>query len=180
MTSTAIAHDRDSLEIDPLCISDQEGVGIDLTEEDASWLIDFLTLGETNHAIRNGLTSEMWSCYRDRETHSDSYRASGTVSVDVERWRTLVETYFPEDWVEWGLRIMQCESKGDPNAKNPESTAAGLFQFLKGTWNWVAVEQLGFSTYESGAVYDPELNVRAAAWLLANGGTSHWTCKASK
>lgn len=33
--------------------------------------------------------------------------------------------------------IIRCESGGDPNAKNPESSASGLYQFTDGTWTWV-------------------------------------------
>lgn len=32
------------------------------------------------------------------------------------------------------IRIAQCESKFDPTAKNPNSTATGIFQILTGTW----------------------------------------------
>jgi nucleoid-associated protein YgaU len=34
---------------------------------------------------------------------------------------------------DWGP-IIQCESGGNPKAKNPSSTASGLFQFVNGTW----------------------------------------------
>jgi len=34
---------------------------------------------------------------------------------------------------DWGP-IIACESGGDPKAKNPSSTASGLFQFINGTW----------------------------------------------
>lgn len=34
-------------------------------------------------------------------------------------------------------RIVQNESKGDPTAQNPNSSAYGLCQFLDGTWKYV-------------------------------------------
>lgn len=90
----------------------------------------------------------------------------------------LVQYHFPDEWVPWALAIMECESRGDPDAKNPRSTAAGLFQFLRSTWDWVN-DYTGFPDYDTGAPYDPEMNVIQAAWLLENGGPSHWKCKAS-
>jgi SLT domain-containing protein len=37
------------------------------------------------------------------------------------------------DWIEPTLELVARESSFNPNAKNPKSTAAGLFQFLDGT-----------------------------------------------
>lgn len=96
-------------------------------------------------------------------------------SLRVERWRSLVDNYFVD--VDSALKVMSCESGGNPDAKNASSTAAGLFQFLRGTWDWVA-PKIGLGSYDSGAVFDPVANVRAAAWL-SKGGTwwAHWQCK---
>ena len=97
----------------------------------------------------------------------------------VEQWRPLVVAYWPPELVEWALRIMACESGGNPSARNPSSSAAGLFQFLRSTWDRGPAPALGLGSYDSGAVYDPTLNVMAAAWLYANwGGASQWSCKA--
>lgn len=71
--------------------------------------------------------------------------------------------YFPADMVEPALRIIQCESLGDPDAYNPYSGASGLFQFLPGTWAVIA-PKAGFSGV---SVFDPEANIGAAAWLTA-------------
>ena len=97
----------------------------------------------------------------------------------VEQWRGLVQTYWPAELVEWALRIIDCESHGNPSARNPISSAAGLFQFLRSTWDNGPAPALGLGSYDSGAVYDPESNIRAAAWLYANwGGKSQWSCRA--
>ena len=90
--------------------------------------------------------------------------------------RELIGKYFQPRDEAWALRVSYCESRWDANAKNDYSTAAGLFQFLRGTWNWVA-SKLSLPSYASGAPYDPEMNVQAAAWLFYNGGPSHWECK---
>jgi hypothetical protein len=44
---------------------------------------------------------------------------------------SLSDSFAVRDVVE---RIIRAESNGDPNAKNPRSTAAGAAQFLDGTW----------------------------------------------
>ena len=97
----------------------------------------------------------------------------------VEQWRPLVERYWPADLVGWALKIMACESGGDPWADNPRSTARGLFQFLRSTWDRGPALALGLPSYDSGAPYNPEWNIAAAAWLYQNwGGESQWSCKA--
>lgn len=80
---------------------------------------------------------------------------------EVERWRSLVQQFFPSNRVEEALRIIDCESNGDPNATNPYSGAGGLFQFLPSTWA-SASTQAGYAGY---SVYDPEANIATAAWL---------------
>ena len=92
---------------------------------------------------------------------------------DVEQWRSLVSGYFPADQMEKALCVMAGESGGNPNAKNPRSTAAGLWQFLRGTWNWVA-SQLGGPDYDSGAPYDPVIATQYAHHLWAQQGWSPW------
>ena len=97
----------------------------------------------------------------------------------VERWRPLVERYFVEERVTEALSIIACESNGDPSITNPRSSAAGLFQFVSGTWEH-ASEQAGFG---GASALDPEANVAAAAWLVdysLDGDRSawaHWTCR---
>ncbi len=97
----------------------------------------------------------------------------------VEAWRPKVAQHFPPALVEEALQIMQCESAGDPNAVNPYSGAAGLFQFLPGTWA-VASVQAGVG---EASVFDGEANIIAAAWLAGyyqSRGYSPWqpwTCR---
>ncbi|MGF1668139.1 MAG: S-layer homology domain-containing protein [Acidimicrobiia bacterium] len=103
----------------------------------------------------------------------------GVVMVDlsvpagpgVEGWRPLVEHFFEAGDVERALAVMACESKGDPDAKNPRSTASGLFQHLASQWGPRA-EAIGFP---DAGVFDPVANTAAAAWLVyEGGGWSHW------
>ena len=89
--------------------------------------------------------------------------------------------FFPAERVGEALSVMRCESNGDPLATNPYSGAAGLFQFMPGTFRW-ASEGAG---YGGASVYDPTANVAAAAWLVdysvrhghPDGAWGHWVCQ---
>lgn len=94
----------------------------------------------------------------------------------VERWRPVVAAYFPDDHIDWALRIIECESRGDPLAKNPTSSASGLFQHLARLWD----ERSANAGWPGADVFDPFANIAVAAWLLDNGGAGHWVCKASR
>jgi hypothetical protein len=82
---------------------------------------------------------------------------------EVERWRSLAGTFFPSHRVEEALRIIDCESNGDPDAYNPYSGASGLFQFIPETWATTSTR----AGYAGASVFDPEANVASAAWLAA-------------
>jgi peptidoglycan hydrolase CwlO-like protein len=91
----------------------------------------------------------------------------------VEQWRSLVARFFSPDLVDPALRVMQCESLGDPQAYNPYSGASGLFQFLPGTWAVTA----GRAGYAGSSPFEPDANVAAAAWLAGyyqGRGQSPW------
>ncbi len=97
----------------------------------------------------------------------------------VEQWRPLVERYFPPERVEEALSIIDCESNGDPDARNPRSNASGLFQFVDRTWDHSS-EQAGF---RGASPFSPEANIAAAAWLVGyslgvgDSAWAHWTCR---
>ena len=97
----------------------------------------------------------------------------------VERWRPLVSTHFGADLTDQALRILDCESNGDPNAVNPYSGASGLFQFLPSTWASASVR----AGVGDRSVFDGEANIIAAAWLAeyyrANRGDPWlpWACR---
>ena len=93
------------------------------------------------------------------------------VPRDVEAWRPLVAAYFGPSEVERALRVIYCESSGDPGAKNPSSSASGLFQHLRRFW----VERSAEAGLPGSDIFDPEANVAVAAWLVHHGGGwSHW------
>ncbi len=96
------------------------------------------------------------------------------IGPGVEAWRPLVAEYFPAADVDHALCIMAGESGGNPDAKNPSSSAAGLWQFLRGTWDNTVPRSITGGSYASGAVYDPRAATRAAAWLAANVSWDQW------
>ena len=97
----------------------------------------------------------------------------------VEQWRGLVQQYFPSNRVEEALRIIQCESLGDPNAYNPYSGASGLFQFIPSTWA-TAAPKAGFP---DSSPFEPVANIATAAWLanryqeLGQNYWQAWSCR---
>lgn len=91
---------------------------------------------------------------------SSTYRGIGS---NVEQWRALVTAYFPNE-VNRALCIVDAESGGNPNARNPSSGAAGLFQVMPFWW-----DKYG------GDRYDPETNVRIAAKIRAQQGWGAWS-----
>ena len=72
------------------------------------------------------------------------------------------------------MRVIACESGGNPNAKNSGSSASGLFQHLAAKY-WVS--RSASAGWAGASVFDPEANVAVAAWLQRTGGWGHWVCK---
>lgn len=94
----------------------------------------------------------------------------------AEGWRPLIELFFEPGDVDRAIRIVACESNGDPNARNRSSGASGLFQHMPFYW----AERASGAGYPGASIFDPEANVAAAAWLVyeyGNGGWHHWVCK---
>ena len=65
--------------------------------------------------------------------------------------------------------IIECESGGDPCAKNPKSSAYGLCQFLDSTWEYVQ-NKWNMELDRD----DPDDQRYACERLLREEGTSHW------
>jgi len=103
----------------------------------------------------------------------------GSFPAPVERWRPLVAAYFSPGRVEAALAVIQCESHGDPEAANPLSGAAGLFQHIPRYWP----ERAAAVGFPGASPYDGEANIAAAAWLVRvsiDAGLSpwyFWVCK---
>jgi hypothetical protein len=98
-----------------------------------------------------------------------------TFAPEVERWRSLVAAYWPDALVDEALAVIACESKGDPAAVNPSSSASGLFQFLPSTWDTASAS----AGWDGADVLDPEANIAVARWLYdAYAEPWHqWNCR---
>jgi hypothetical protein len=94
------------------------------------------------------------------------------VWVRSAQWSEVISTYFePEDHLT-AFKIIGCESWGIPTAKNPNSTATGLWQFISSTWSWVE-SKLNIE----GSPMDPWLSTRFASFLKykTEQGWGHWS-----
>ena len=72
------------------------------------------------------------------------------------------------------VRVMMCESGGNPSARNGSSSASGLFQQLATYWPGRA------ATYGMAgrSVFDPWANAIVSAGMVRDtGGWSHWSCR---
>ncbi len=72
------------------------------------------------------------------------------------------------------VRVMMCESGGNPGARNGSSSASGLFQQLATYWSGRA------ATYGMAgrSVFDPWANAIVSAGMVRDtGGWSHWSCR---
>lgn len=66
-------------------------------------------------------------------------------------------------------RVINCESGWKPEAKNANSTASGLFQFLSSTW----------AKWGHGDVLDGFANIEAGVKLYNSEGLEPWKASAS-
>ena len=83
----------------------------------------------------------------------------------------IIRAVFPDSAEAGAIRVARCESRLDPNAKNPTSSATGLFQIVRGTWN--AYADPGWSPT------DPLHNTMTAdrIWKSDGGSWRQWVCK---
>ncbi len=74
-------------------------------------------------------------------------------------------------------RIISCESSWRVDAKNPNSTATGLSQFLVGTWTWTR-NRMGKDPDPSRRLVVRDI-LETTVYLFDGGrGASHWAASA--
>ena len=103
--------------------------------------------------------------------------ADSPYGENVERWRSDVRGALAEyglsDEEDRFMRVMWCESRGDPDAVNAESGASGLMQHIPRYWD----ERARAAGFQGASPFDPIANIYASVWLLDMGGWSHLECK---
>lgn len=83
--------------------------------------------------------------------------------------RQLVEKEFRNEPVM--IRIAKAESEFNPLATNPKSSARGIFQILKGTWNDYGC---------LGDRFSPQDNIACARIIYDKDGTRPWDASKDK
>lgn len=94
-------------------------------------------------------------------------RGMGNRTSDVEQWRPLVAGHFDPGDVDRVLCLMEHESGGNPDAKNPNSSATGLMQVMASVW----ASEYGLSASD---LYEPEINLWVARKIRDTQGWTAW------
>ena len=77
------------------------------------------------------------------------------------------------------LAIAKAESNLVINAKNSESTASGIYQFINGSFKYFCIEKYKMTdTMEDKN--NPYIQIECATKLLGEGGDKHWSESSSK
>ena len=104
-------------------------------------------------------------------------RVDSPYGENVERWRATVRGALAEyglsDEEDRFMRVMWCESRGDPDAINEESGASGLMQHIPRYWD----DRARSAGFQGASPFNPIANIYASVWLLDVGGWGHWECK---
>ncbi|HET7847210.1 MAG TPA: transglycosylase SLT domain-containing protein [Acidimicrobiia bacterium] len=87
--------------------------------------------------------------------------------VEAEWWRPMVALYFEPGDVDRVICLMEKESGGDPEARNPSTGAAGLMQVMP---FWAKTH--GYS-YEE--LFDPGINLWVASRIRDQQGWPAWS-----
>ena len=74
------------------------------------------------------------------------------------------------------LSIAECESRFNRYARNPSSTAKSYFQFIDSTWKYTMI-RMGLPPDSN--VFNSEIHIGAAIWLLSKDGPRHWEASKS-
>ena len=72
------------------------------------------------------------------------------------------------------VAIAEAESGLNPNAKNPASSASGIFQFIDGTAQSFCVDLYKIMA-DMSEKNDPKKQAECAVKMLSDGGLNHWS-----
>jgi hypothetical protein len=118
------------------------------------------------------------TAYVERPAPSSPARPGPTVTVTVtrtaqpaSRGRTAPLRASDEAFLRC---VVQRESRGDPRAENPTSTASGLFQFLDGTWQAYSAEAGIGEQYRRASAAPASVQWALARWVVKEKGKYPW------
>ena len=89
------------------------------------------------------------------------------IQSEIDRIKNEIYIYSRQYGVNYNLAIdlALAESRFNPRAKNPKSTAKGIYQFINQTWK----------DYCEGNVFNSKDNIKCAMEILSEpGGIQHW------
>jgi hypothetical protein len=105
----------------------------------------------------------------------------GVKTTPQYKYQDLVERYFPKEAQDTARRIMNAESSSDAWAHNynPDgSKDSGLFQINDKAWVKELIQQKIIT--KKSDLYDPDTNVKAAAYIYSKKGWTPWKASRGK
>ncbi len=99
--------------------------------------------------------------------------------ISGRSWNVALEQAIVDAAAEFGANqyvmeeIARCESGGNPDAKNPTSTAGGPWQWL--TSSWLSRSALLGYPADAALRFDPVASARVTAFTIATAGTGDWS-----
>jgi hypothetical protein len=112
----------------------------------------------------------VWTAPQEPEIEVlDPPLTSTTTIAEYIVFRATIEAIDPR----LPLAIAKAESDFIADAKNPLSTASGVFQFLDSTFQAECIKERGLAT-STDDKNNPRVQTDCAVAMLAEGGVAHW------
>jgi hypothetical protein len=125
-------------------------------EQTTDWKHEQTTYGTNTSIITKGIL----------KTHMVASKTSSVLTQTGQtNWFLFADTMSTSSISNILTTIARCESGGDPQAKNPTSSAKGLLQIIDSTWE-------NFQC--NGDPLNGEDNLRCGRKILINSGIHHW------
>jgi len=153
-----------------------EQVNIDievaLSQSEKKQIAEYNRLAELQKQQNQAVQAKKLAIVRTQASQPYAQASSGNAEVD-----NLIDQYASAYGVTEKAgkikKMVWCESKGDPNAKNRYSTAGGLAQYLDSSWAGTPQGQAGLSKY------DPQAATEAIVVDVSQGLERKWNASRS-
>lgn len=106
-----------------------------------------------------------------QEAYATSSAQPSKLSVSTVKVKKIIEEVFGPRYAQAAKQVAFCESRFNSRAYNRSSGAAGVFQFLLGTWKT--------TRQKHHSRFDAQANIKAAHEVFVRDGHSwrEWQCK---